>query len=175
MPKSPETQQARGDAYLFVVNRPKGTVAFPHIDPDEFRSELLERIKHPNKINQGKTQFCGPAAVLHALAKEDSMAYAQLALDLFEAGAATVRGWTVKAGALTAQPVPKDMEIGCCDWVTMASIRTNIGFGQALSDVTTLVSGTLPFEIEQSFKNSATRMSATKRIQPYSGRQMKRI
>ena len=74
-------------------------------------------------------------------------------LKLLETGKATVRGWTVDAGALKTQSVPKDMKIGCCDWVTMASIRTNVGFGQALTSVTTLASGTLPFEIAASFKN----------------------
>lgn len=153
MPKSPETQQKRGDAYLFVAQHLAGPVAFPNIHRDDFCKELMDRIKHPNLINQGKTEFCGPAAVLHALAKDDPMAYATMALKLLETGKATVRGWTLDAGALKAQSVPKDMEIGCCDWVTMASIRTNVGFGQALTSVTTLASGTLPFEIAASFKN----------------------
>ncbi len=153
MPKSPETQAKRGDAYLFAANSLQGPVAFPNIDREQFRLELMERIKHPNLINQGRTQFCGPAAVLYALAKDDPMAYATLAINLFETGKATVRGWTLDAGALKTEAVPIDMEIGYCDWVTMASIRTNIGFGKALTAVTTLANGTLPFEIAESFKN----------------------
>ena len=111
MPKSPETQQKRGDAYLYVAQHLAGPVAFPNINRDDFCKELMDRIKHPNLINQGDTEFCGPAAVLHALAKDDPMAYATMALKLLETGKATVRGWTVDAGALKTQSVPKDMKL----------------------------------------------------------------
>ncbi|MGC2658780.1 MAG: hypothetical protein WA324_12550 [Bryobacteraceae bacterium] len=154
MPKSEETKTARKAATDYAADNlskkvmDSRPVAFTLIKASEF-NQLLDRIEHPHLINQGRTEFCGPAAVLHALAKDDPISYAKLAVGLFREGKITVRGWTVDAGLLTTQQVPKDMEIDCCDWITMASIRTNIGFGSALSSVTTLVSGTLPWEIEQ--------------------------
>jgi hypothetical protein len=152
VPKFEQTIQSRADAIKYVdTHLPGGQVAFAHIDKGEFVAQLRERINHPKLINQGQTDFCGPAAALHALAKEDPVAYAKLGLDLYVTGKATVRGWTVEAGNLIEQGLPKDKGIKCCDWVMMASVRKNVGFG-ALTSVTNLVSGTLPFEIASSLK-----------------------
>ena len=113
--------------------------------------QLYDRVDHPKHINQGSTDFCGPAAVLYALAKEDPQAYVRLGIDLFATGKATVRGWTIDAGPLKDQALPQDMNIGCCDWVMMASVRRNVGFG-GLTDVSNLAQGTLPTEIATSLK-----------------------
>ena len=151
MPKTEATKQARNAAITYIAEHHPGDVkAFPHIDRDEFLHELMDHIQHPKRINQENTDFCGPAAVLYALAKDDPLAYAKMGLDLFTTGKATVRGWSVDAGELKTKPMSEDTEIGCCDWVMMASIRTNVGFG-ALTSVTN--SGTLPFEIKSSFEN----------------------
>jgi hypothetical protein len=154
MPKSPETQQARTDAVNYVIGRLTNEAgrAFPHINEVDFTGELLERILHPKKINQGGLGFCGPAAVLYALAKDDIQAYAQLAVDLFTTGTATVRGWRVDAGFLTNEQPPLDAPIECCDWMMMACIRKNVGFG-ALTAISNLAHGAYPFEIKTSLEN----------------------
>lgn len=152
MPKSEALIKSRNEAFVYAKeHQPKDLKAFAHIDAKAFMDQLYDRIDHPKHINQGQTYFCGPAAVLYALAKEDPEAYVKLALDLFITGTATVRGWIIDAGPLKDQALPEGMEIGCCDWVMMASVRRNVGLG-ALSDVSNLAQGTMPTEIAASLK-----------------------
>jgi hypothetical protein len=152
VPKSEATIQSRNDAFAYrKEHRPGAQRAFPHVDLQAFVAELDDRIDHPKHINQGQTNFCGPAAVLYALAKEDPVAYVKLALDLFVTGTAKVRGWTIDAGPLKDQAPPTDKGIGCCDWLMMSCVRRNVGFG-ALSDVCNLAQGTMPAEIAASLQ-----------------------
>jgi len=147
VPKSKETIQSREDAIKYVSEHlPGSQFAFAKLSKDEFVAQLLKRIQRPKLINQGQTNFCGPAAALHALAKDDPVAYAKLGLDLFVTGKAMLRGWTVDAGNLTQQAIPDDKKIDCCDWVMMACVRKNVGFGH-LTDLAVTVGGTYPKEV----------------------------
>ena len=90
------------------------------------------------------------------MAKDSPLEYATFALDLFFRGKANVRGWAVDVSHLLDQKVPTSLDpddesIGACDWVTMAGVRTNVGFG-ALTSLNIQVEGGLPFEIESCFK-----------------------
>jgi hypothetical protein len=128
---------------------------FAHLKKPVFLRELKERVYDPKLINQGHLGFCGPAAILHALAKDSPLEYATFALDLFFLGKATVRGWQVDVSHLLDQELPTTEDpdqtnIGTCDWVTMAAIRSNVGFG-ALSAVNIQVEGAWPIEIETCF------------------------
>lgn len=157
MPKSDETKQSRKAAVDYLAAHLPITIkAFPHLDTDAFTQELLDHINHPKHINQGKTDFCGPAGVLYALAKEDPLAYVKFALDLFVTGHASVRGWDVDASSFKNDTLPTGGNIGCCDWVTMAAVRTNVGFG-TLTSVVNTASGTLPFEVTSAFKGMGYR------------------
>jgi hypothetical protein len=152
MPKSTETIQRRKEAIEYLnTHLPGAQVAFSHINKDDFLSQLRQRVEHPKFINQGATDFCGPAAALHALAQDDPVAFVKFALDLFVSGKATVRGWTVEAGNLTRETPNENMQIGECDWVMMASIRKNVNLG-ILTSVASVVGGMFPKEIEDSLK-----------------------
>jgi hypothetical protein len=147
-----EKKIKKADAELLVNEHFRATAKkFAHIERKPFLNELLQRIENPKLINQGSTDFCGPAAALYSLCKDDPVSYAQLAISLFEQGKATVRGWNIEVGGLANEEVPQEMNIGPCDWVTMASLRRNVGFG-ALTAVTYKAQGALPFEIATCFE-----------------------
>jgi hypothetical protein len=84
------------------------------------------------------------------------MEYAKFALDLFQIGQAMVRGGMVDAGYLKNEPVPENLGIeNVCDWVTMASLRYNLGCLSCLSALTTVnttVQGTYPYEVKMAFE-----------------------
>src|SRR5580658_2559657 len=143
--KAEQREQAR-DLIAESLHRKK---AFAHVSKYAFTEQLDERVQHPKLINQGKSGFCGPAAILYALAKDSPLEYARFALDLFFRGRALVRGWVVDANCILDQEVPQG--IGACDWVTMAGIRTNVGLG-ALTVINVRIQGCFPIEIEYCFR-----------------------
>jgi len=146
----------RDDAENLITQRGMGKKAFAHVSKVDFIRELRSRVQDPKRINQGHLGFCGPAAILYAMAKDSPLEYATFALDLFFRGKAKVRGWEVDVSHLLDQKVPtsgdpQDTSIGACDWVTMAGVRTNVGFG-ALTSLNIQIEGALPFEIASCFK-----------------------
>ena len=151
-----EKAQQRDDADNLITQRGMGKKAFAHVNKADFLRELRSRVRDPKPINQGHLGFCGPAAILHAMAKDSPLDYATFALDLFFCGKATLRGWQVDVSSLLDQPVPTSDDpevesIGACDWVTMAGVRTNVGLG-ALTSVNIRIEGALPFEIVSCFE-----------------------
>jgi hypothetical protein len=55
-------------------------------------------------VNQGKTGYCGPAALLYHFAVNDPEGYAELALDLLENGQGWMRGTTDRVEDLSRAP-----------------------------------------------------------------------
>jgi hypothetical protein len=155
MPKSEATRMARAEAIAYVMETMKATTvqAFSHINHDMYMEELMARINRPKLINQGGVGFCGPAAVLYALAKDEPMAYAKLGTELYMNGQTTVRTWVLKAGALTAVKPTEDMAISSCDWLTMSCIRTNMSVVGTLTSMMGIATGAHPMELEACFKN----------------------
>ena len=152
MPTKADTKQAALD---YVNSRIMLDKVFSQIKRMDFISSLAANIKHPSNINQGKTNFCGPASVLHALAKYHPMEYATFALDLFQKGTAMARGAVVDATFLKDEAIPPNMNISACDWVTMAGLRNNLSaFSclKSLTTVTTMFQGTYPFELKTAFE-----------------------
>jgi hypothetical protein len=150
------TASSKEQALEYVNSRMTDDKVFTQIKKGDFIRALQANIRHPSRINQGNTNFCGPASILHALAKYHPIEYARFALDLFQKGHAIVRGAKVDAGYLKNEPVPEHMGIeNVCDWVTMASLRFNLGCFSclsALTTVTTKVQGTYPYEIKMAFE-----------------------
>jgi hypothetical protein len=126
--------------------------AFPHIDHETYLEELIIRIKKPKSINQGQVGFCGPAAVLYALANDEPMTYARLATELYLHGQTTVRTWVLKAGALASIKPTEDQDINICDWVTMSCIRTNMSIVGTLTSLVGVATGAHPLELVACFK-----------------------
>lgn len=153
-----EKAAERDEADSLITQRGMGKKAFAHVNKPDFILQLRSRVRQPKLINQGHLGFCAPAAILYAMAKDSPLEYATFALDLFFRGKATVRGWQVDVSHLLDQNVPASLDpaatsIGACDWVTMAGVRTNVGFGAALTSVNINVEGALPFEIVSCFKS----------------------
>jgi len=147
----------REEAEDLITQREMGKKAFAHLSKPDFIRELRNRVNDPKLINQGHLDFCGPAAILHAMAKDSPLEYATFALDLFFSGKAAVRGWKVDVSHILDQNIPTSLDpevtsIGACDWVTMAGVRANVGFG-ALTSVNIQIQGALPFEIVSCFKS----------------------
>lgn len=155
MPKSEATVMARSQAVSYVMDKMLSTTtrAFPHIDHETYLEELITRIKKPKSINQGQVGFCGPAAVLYALANDEPMTYARLATELYLQGQTTVRTWTLVAGALASIKPTEDQDINICDWVTMSCIRTNMSIVGTLTSMAGFAVGAHPLELVACFKS----------------------
>jgi len=117
------------EQFIEAVKTKNSPVAFGHIDPGEFLEALKERIEHPRKIQQGNTNWCGPAAVLYALAKEQPLVYAGFALSVFYDGKFTSPEGIYEFKDL-AMLAPQDCG-NPVDWVTMAALRAFPGLTPA--------------------------------------------
>lgn len=127
-------------------------VCFPQIDPKAYKEQLLTRIYQPKLINQGLTDFCGPAAVLHNIAKYYPLEYAQFAWGLFQSGNAMIFGNNFTIGALNEAAIHQnEMQqklVVACDWLTMAAVRMHMSvFGSLTTLRTTYVQGTDPGDV----------------------------
>lgn len=116
------------------------TRCFPQIDPKIYKEQVLVRITQPKLINQGGTSFCGPAAVLHNIAKYYPLEYARFAWGLFQCGNAMIFGHSFSIGNLSESPIHQNAKqqnsLDACDWVTMATVRMHMSYLGALTTLT---------------------------------------
>src|SRR5262249_22693218 len=103
--------------------------AFTAINPHKFAFQLALRVREPRLINQGQVNLCGPNSLLIQFAKDHPLAYAQLALDLFQKGKGSLAGLEIEAAhkiqAHYADHLPE------ADYVVLGSLRNS---GAILSD-----------------------------------------
>ena len=70
--------------------RNTATVVWNNCQRAQVASELDDRIKDPNKIDQNNTQWCGYASILNRAAKLEPENYANYIIGLFENGRANL-------------------------------------------------------------------------------------
>lgn len=81
----------------------------PTLDRTKVAERLAELVKNPEGIYQGALGLCGEAAFFHVWLNEDPLAVAQYAMQLYNGGAAGIRGedWVVPRDTLKNQDFSK--------------------------------------------------------------------
>lgn len=100
-----------------------GASAFPRLGKprSEVAASLRSRVLAPEKIRQGTSSLCGPAAFLYVLASKEPAAYAAYVIDLYEKGTAAIGKLKVAPGADTRNS--SGAGVDAVDWVALSSLR----------------------------------------------------
>jgi len=69
---------------------------FTKFNQAEVEASALQRMSHPDLIDQGQTSTCGIAACVYILAKKDPNGYYNTVMDLWRNGKATYNGYDIK-------------------------------------------------------------------------------
>ncbi|HLW92038.1 MAG TPA: hypothetical protein VKS78_12160 [Roseiarcus sp.] len=99
-----------------------GYPAFPNISRAKVVSSLLSRIEKPERIDQGQTYLCGPAAFIYAFSMHDIAEYAKFVIDLYEVGRARIGALDVAPGSFRFDRMPEMMD-SAADWIALGSLR----------------------------------------------------
>lgn len=88
-----------------------------HVSWDAIAPLIAQRVRDPDRIDQGQTSLCASAVVLHALASADPPRYVALAREVFSRG--EVAGHPVSRALLQAAPDGTNP----LDWMLLSALR----------------------------------------------------
>jgi hypothetical protein len=146
---------SRSDEALALVSHLARTAApgvFTSIRNRELCRDLRDRLADPGAIDQGTSRLCGPAAFVYGLATHDPVQYVNFVAGLYLSGAATVGGFSVRAGSDVRRYNPHG-RVAPADWIALASIRDSENwFFDYQSDDNAFPGITLPRELAAWFK-----------------------
>lgn len=119
-PAAAQTAQAAINAFAASPN-PNPSL-WPHIDKDRLIGGLRARVEDPCRVNQGRRSLCGPAAIVHELARLQPTRYVAMARALFETGVFDDGSTRITpSGSLLNSNVPPSMDPA--DWLMLAALR----------------------------------------------------
>jgi hypothetical protein len=150
-PKAASVQdQARAVVQAFAAR--VGGGVFIHIARADVANGLLVRVEHPDRISQGDSSLCGPAALIFNLASRDPVAYVRFVIGLYENGTATLNRLRVSPGSdLRGYDVKARLDPA--DWIPLASLRDSENWFFDYQAVDNAFAGiTLPSHLESWFK-----------------------
>jgi hypothetical protein len=119
---APLTEQDKAKDIVRTFAAAGGGGVFIHIARADVASGLLDRVDHPDKIDQGSSSLCGPAALTADLATNDPVAYVKFVISLYEKGVADVQRLHISAGTDLRRYDPAG-KVAPADWIPLASIR----------------------------------------------------
>lgn len=132
--------------------------AFKNILKKNFISNLKERIRNPELIDQGSLNACGPAAFFTLLCRDNPVALTSLAIDIYQKGEASIGSLNIKPNKNILVRFPGDKLWPSntsindpVDWMLLTSLRDseNPGIYPDFDDPNDVVTGiTLPAELE---------------------------
>jgi len=142
--------EAEEHARAFAARRGPG--AFKCLIREQVAKGALERVRDPNRIAQGKSSLCGPAALVRSVASVDPVAYVDYVTNLFEFGRARLRALEVEAGEDLRDYDP-GTKLNHADWIALASLRDSENFFFDYQAVENEFAGiTLPSHLEGWFE-----------------------
>jgi hypothetical protein len=152
-PTGPSIGRAYALIEQFVQNPAPGV--FPRINRLSVAKGVLERVNAPVKVNQGSGWWCGPAAFIHSLARQDPATYAKFVFDLYDRGVAGAPGTgTIQpSDGFRADPVPIGED--SADWIALGGLRDSSNWWYEYHRTSIWekqAGGTGPADIEKWFK-----------------------
>jgi hypothetical protein len=150
-PKAASVQdQARAVVRAFAAR--VGGGVFIHIARADVANGLLARVDHPDRISQGDSSLCGPAALVFNLASRDPVAYVRFVIGLYENGTATLNRLRVKPGS-DLRGYDLKARLDPADWIPLATLRDSENWFFDYQAVDNEFAGiTLPSHLESWFK-----------------------
>lgn len=93
------------------------------LDQQQIIAELRSHLVNPFNINQGTQPFCGPAAIVFELIRENPLAYIQICRNLFQIGGFHTQNnrWISPPQWLSESPL--NLEISQIDWMVLSTLR----------------------------------------------------
>ena len=143
------------DAANRVCNflRRVGRGRWPNVDRDEVGVGILMRLAYPHTVRQGSASLCGPAAFVFNEVQDHPGDYAGLAIDLYEQGAARLRGLLITPDPAVRQYSPSGID--AVDWLTMASLRDSENWFFTYDTADAELAGiTIPSKLESWFSRA---------------------
>jgi hypothetical protein len=146
------TPKQRADQLVDAFALKRSPAAFPNIDRAAVAAGLHERVADPDKIDQGGSSLCGPAAIVHTVAVIDPVAYVIYVTSLYDTGRAQLRTMSVVAGSdLKAYRLGRN--VNPADWIALASIRDSENWFFDYQEPSDEAAGiTIPDSLESWFK-----------------------
>jgi hypothetical protein len=104
----------------FKASTKKGL--WPQVNKSQLIDGLAARVNNPCLVNQGRRSLCGPAAIVHELAKRRKLVYVQMARALYETGYYDGGSNEITPShSLLTSKVPSSLNPA--DWLMLASLR----------------------------------------------------
>jgi hypothetical protein len=126
----PPSKEIKEKAEELVREIPAGNSRFwPYLSRNEVAAGLVARVRDPNLIWQARSNLCGMATFVHALASDDPLGYVLFARGLYR----DAQGWLVGKKHNTlfspsketrSSKVPSRMN--AADWLVLASLRDHM-------------------------------------------------
>lgn len=113
-------QRAKLQVATFRAKKPPGV--FQQISRQLLSDDLLIKIDHPSKIDQGASSLCGASSILYKIALEEPEKYVKFVTELYDGGKSTLGTLEISPGNDLKVYDPKG-QVTPADWVAAASIR----------------------------------------------------
>ena len=120
-PTGPSVGRAYALIETFVTDTSPG--AFPKIARFSVAAGVLDRVNHPERVDQGGGWWCGPASFIHSLARQDPAAYAKFVFDLYDRGSALTAGSAIVRPSHDFRMDPVPTGENSADWIALGSLR----------------------------------------------------
>jgi hypothetical protein len=112
--------EAEARALAFASRHGRG--AFKALSRQQVARGAIARLHDPNRIAQGASSLCGPAALVRSVAAVDPVGYVDYVTQLFEFGRAKLHSLEVEAGEDLRAYDPGN-QLDHADWIALASLR----------------------------------------------------
>ena len=120
-PTGPAVARAYARIEKFATEQWQGR--FPKIDRHFVAEGVLKRVRNPKLVNQGTGWWCGPAAFIYSLARQDPDAYAKFVFDLYDNGTAFTAGGGLIQPSLDFRMDSVPIGEDSADWIALGSLR----------------------------------------------------
>jgi hypothetical protein len=96
---------------------------WPMVDKQALADDMLGTVLNRMRVDQGKTPFCGPAAIAVELIRRNPDRYVEMIASLYDTGSYRTPGGYVVEPSQTTRNSAIDTDISPADWVLLASMR----------------------------------------------------
>ncbi|NMM48464.1 hypothetical protein [Marinigracilibium pacificum] len=110
---------------IYIYNDTNTESLWAKIPKNTFLKSLTENLKTPARINQGRSNLCGPASICKIMAEKDPESYTRMAISLYERGVAKSNNsfhFPIESNESLHNESPTD-GLSPADYVVLSSLR----------------------------------------------------
>lgn len=105
-----------------------GNLAFRNMSRTLVALQLIPRVFNYGYINQESRNICGPAVLVHAVARENPRDYARFVIAMAEHGRANLKRMDINPGRNILVEAPAHDNIPHADYIALASLRSSTAY-----------------------------------------------